>query len=220
MQEGNWPNAPHADEYAVRFDRDRDLRLLVVPALFDEANKLRHFTLAVMRALDTAGVDTMLPDLPGTNESMAALPAQTLESWRAAMARAARHFGASHVLTLRGGGLCAPNGLACLRYAPVTGASLLRAMLRARVIADREAGRESTREALLAIGRSEGLVLAGYRLGAAMVAGLEAAALPPADLPNIAQSDLARPGLWLRAEPGHDPAQAALLARLVRERLG
>ena len=33
-----------------------------------------------------------------------------------------------------------------------------------------------------------------------------------AALSNIAQSDLGGAGLWLRAEPDHDPAQAAKLA--------
>ena len=45
--------------------------------MFDEANKLRHFTIELMRRLDTAGIDTFLPDLPGCNESLAPLEAQT-----------------------------------------------------------------------------------------------------------------------------------------------
>lgn len=219
MLPGTWPNPPGTDEYAVRFDNGRALRLLIVPALFDEANKLRHFTVETMRALDAAGVDSMLPDLPGTNESLADLQIQTLASWRAAMATAASHFGASHVLTMRAGALCAPEGLPCLRYAPVAGASMLRAMLRARVIADREAGLESSREALLDQGKRGGLVLAGYSLGAAMVGELEQVELAPGPT-EITQGEMGGPGLWLRAEPDHDPAQAEALARIVREHIG
>ena len=36
-----------------------------------------------------------------------------------------------------------------------------------------------------------------------------------AALANIAQADLGGAGLWLRAEPDHDPAQADTLAALI-----
>ena len=58
------------------------------------------------------------------------------------------------------------------------GSQVLRAMLRARTIASREAGKEETRDGLLEVGRREGLDLAGYRLGAAMIAELETAQPP------------------------------------------
>ena len=190
------------EEYALAFDRGRERRVLVLPALFDEANKLRHFTVEVMRQLDEAGVDTFLPDLPGCNESLAPVEAQTLAGWRA-------------------GALCAPDDLPAWRYAPATGASILRAMLRARVIASKEAGIEETRDALLEHGREQGLELAGYALGAAMIRELETAEPSGgAALANIAQADLGGAGLWLRAEPDHDPAQAAALAAIVAEDAG
>ena len=209
-----WP-APDGDGYALAFDRGRERRVIVVPALFDEANKLRHFTVEVLRRLGEAGVDAFLPDLPGCNESRAPLEAQTLTGWREAAELAARHFGATHALTIRGGALCGPE-LPTWRYAPATGASILRAMLRARVIASKEAGIEETRDGLLEAGRKSGLELAGYRLGAAMIRELETAEPSGgAALANIAQTDLGGSGLWLRAEPDHDPAQAEALARIV-----
>ena len=61
----------------------------MLPAWFDEGNKLRHFTVEVMRRLDGAGIDSFLPDLPGCNESLAPLEQQTLESWRTEAAEAA-----------------------------------------------------------------------------------------------------------------------------------
>lgn len=211
-----WPG-PDGEEYALAFDRGRERRVLILPALFDEANKLRHFTVEVMRRLDEAGIDSFLPDLPGCNESLAPLEAQTLTRWREAAGLAARHFGAAHALTIRGGALCGPE-LPTWRYAPATGASILRAMLRARVIASKEAGIEETRDALLATGRQSGLELAGYRLGAAMIRELETAEPSGgAALANIAQTDLGGAGLWLRAEPDNDPAQAEALAGIVTE---
>ena len=216
-----WPG-PDGDEFALAVDRGRTTRLLVLPALFDEANKLRHFTVEVMRRLDAAGLDAFLPDLPGCNESLAPLAAQMLAGWRAASDAAAAHFAATHVLTIRGGALCAPAGLPEIRYAPATGASLLRAMLRARIIASKEAGLEEDRDGLLALGRSEGLELAGYRLGAQIVRELESAEpVGGAALANVAQVEIGGAGLWLRAEPDHDSLQSdALAARIVGEIAG
>ncbi len=211
----SWPG-PDGDELAIASDRSRERRILVLPALFDEANKLRHFTVETMRRLDAAGFDSILPDLPGCNESLAPLETQSLQGWRDAAEAAARHFDATHVLTIRGGALCAPAELPAWRYAPATGASILRAMLRARVLASKEAGLEETREDLLARGKESGLELAGYRLGAAMIRELDKAEpAGGAALANIAQADLGGAGLWLRAEPDHDPAQADALAALI-----
>lgn len=216
-----WFDAAGGEEYAFTFDRARRARLLVLPALFDEANKLRHFTIDAMRRLDEAGIDTLLPDLPGCNESAAPLEKQTLAGWRKAAAAAAVHFGATDVLTIRGGALCAPDDLPVLRYAPVTGASLLRALLRARVIASKEAGVEESREGLMERGLREGLELAGYRLGPTLLKELETAEpRGGAALLNIAQSELDGPGLWLRAEPDHSPEQARALADIVARALG
>ncbi|HYD24095.1 MAG TPA: hypothetical protein VEB68_04805 [Croceibacterium sp.] len=215
-----WP-CPGGEEYALAFDRGRRARLLVLPALFDEANKLRHFTVEVMRRLDAAGIDAVLPDLPGCNESLVPLDEQTLGGWRAAAEAAAGHFAATHALTIRGGALGAPGELPALRYAPATGASLLRALLRARVIASKEAGIDESRETLLERGRADGLELAGYRLGPQMIAELEAAEpTGGAALANLAQADLGGAGLWLRAEPDHSPAQADALATLVARQVG
>ena len=214
-----WPG-PDGDEYALAFDRGRELRVLVLPALFDEANKLRHFTAEVLRRLDVSGIDVFLPDLPGCNESPASLDQQTLAGWTTAAELSARHFRATHTLAIRAGALCAPANLPTLRYAPATGSALLRGLLRARIIASKEAGLEEEREALLERGRREGLELAGYRLGEQMVRELESAEpTGGAALANIAQADLGGAGLWLRAEPDHSPEQAAALARLVAEAL-
>src|SRR5690606_17288706 len=121
-----------------------------------------------------------------------------------------------HVLTIRGGALCAPAELPAWRYAPATGSSILRAMLRARVLASKEAGVEETREELLALGKESGLELAGFTLGPAMIRELDKAEpAGGAALANIAQANLGGAGLWLRAEPDHDPAQADALAALI-----
>lgn len=210
------PADPAAREYAFGFDRGRTHRLLIVPALFEEANRTRRMLVEMMRELDRAGIDAVLPDLPGCNESLADFSAQSLDTWRTAMARATAHFGATHVLAVRGGALVAPDSRGWA-LEPARGASLLRQLVRARTIAAREAGREERAEDLLARGRTAGLELAGYRCGATLIAGLEAA-LPAPHLAPIALSDIGGPALWLRSEPGENPAQsAALAARILAE---
>lgn len=199
-----------ATEYALTCDRGRAMRLLIVPALFDEGNRLRRFTVETLRALDAAGIDAMLPDLPGTNESEQPLAAQSLVGWQAAMTAAAAHFQATHVLAIRGGGLVAP-ALPGWAYAPVGGSTLVRQMVRMRLLAAREAGREERQDDLLAAGRVEGLDIAGYELGPALLAGL-LEAVPAGQLTAISQSDIGGAGLWLRAEPGENAEQSRALA--------
>lgn len=220
-----WPcpgsDAGSGEEYAVAFDRQRETRLLVIPALFDEANKLRRFTVETMRRLDAAGIDSFLPDLPGWNESLSPLEEQTLEGWCHAAQAAARNFVATHVLTLRAGALLAPPALPGWRYAPTNGNSVLRAMLRARVLASREMGVEESRDDLLERGRNEGLELAGYHLGPALLAALAEAEPPESETQTtIAQGEVGGGGLWLRAEPGENAAQANKLAMLIAEGAG
>jgi len=208
-------------EQLLAFDRGRAVRVLVCPAWFDEANKLRRFTVEVMRRLDRAGIDSMLPDLPGCNESLIPLSEQTLEGWRSAMVAAGETLHATHVLAIRAGALVVPAGLPGWHYAAQSGPKLLRGMIRARTIAAREAGTFETSEDLMAQGRKSGLVLGGWSIGAAMFAALESAepALAPGQS-DIAQSTVGGPGLWLRAEPGEDAGQAGRLAALIAESVG
>ena len=203
-----WP-APHGPEWALACDRGRPRRLLIVPALFDEASRMRRFCADVMRRLDAAGIDSLMPEVPGWGESRADPLAQTVAGWRAAMAAAAVAFGAGAVLAVRGGALIAPD-LPGRALAPAEGAALLRPLLRAEILSAREAGRNDTAETLLARGTTEPLNLTGHLLAPALLAGLRTAT--PRALPAI---DLGGAPLWRRAEPDHDPAQAEALAALI-----
>ena len=203
------------DELAVCFDRDRKHRVLIVPPLFEEMNRTRRFLVDTMRRLDIAGIDSFLPDLPGCNESTQPFEGQSLYAWRLAMAQAARHFRVTHVLAVRGGALIFPNALRGWVLEPVSGASVLRQLLRARIVSSREAGTTETTSSLLETGRNEGLELAGYRCGAALIAALESAVPVDEGQREIRQSALGGGGLWLRSEPGEDPRQADALAALI-----
>lgn len=213
-----WPcpgPAGLAEDYAVAFDRARSIRVLIVPPLFEEMNRTRRLLVETQRQLDALGLDSMLPDLPGCNESTQAFSAQSLGSWRDAMVAAARHFAASHVLAVRGGALVFPTSLPGWVLEPVKGSTILRQLLRARVLSAKEAGREESSADLLEQGRNHGLELAGYRLSAALVAGLDAAVPQDEGQRVIRQSELGSGALWLRSEPGEDPAQSTALARIV-----
>lgn len=210
------PNGGVSGEMALTFNRARERRLLVVPPLFEEHNKLRRQLVAIMRKLDCAGFDAVLPDLPGLNESGEPLERQTLSSWRHAIDVAATHFGATHVFAIRSAALLLPERLPAAIHAPHKGAQLLRAMVRARTIAAREAGREERAADLLQTGREAGLDLSGWSLGPQMIRDLE-----EADFRSLETDRMIDPGeiggapLWLRAEPGEDASQAAALAEIV-----
>ncbi|WP_343612636.1 hypothetical protein [Novosphingobium sp.] len=190
-------------------------RLLILPAPFDDGHRLRRLTAEVMRRLAASGITCILPDLPGLGESPFPLDQASPALWRAAMGELAQQIGAQAIFALRGGALASPEDLTGWHYAPVTGASILRQLIRVRIIAAREAGLEEKQDALLAEGRERGLELAGYRLGPAMIAGLESATAPTKDISTIGQDLVGGPPLWLRAEPGENPQQADALAAIL-----
>jgi hypothetical protein len=205
-----------AEEFALAYDRGRRHRLLVLPALFDEGNKLRHLTVDVVRKLDKARIDCFLPDYPGLNESSVPLASQTLETWRKAIDSYCRQFRPTHVLAIRAGAALAPEGLSGWAYSPIGGSNALRALLRARIIGSREAGIEETSQGLLEIGRKDGLDLAGYEISPGMIRELEHATLPEeSKLQTISQPAVGGAGLWLRAEPDFIPDQAEALAAYI-----
>lgn len=196
---------------------DAQRRVLVVPALFEEANRTRRLLAQTMRALAAHGVASVLPDLPGCNESPARLEHQDLAAWRASMEAAAQHFGASHMLSLRGGTILAPPDLPGWWFEPLGGAAALRHLVRARIVAAKQAGRPEKSDELIARGRKSGLELAGYRLSAAMVRDLEGSDLP-APGPGVAilaLADVVGSALWLRSEPGEDAGMAEALAATI-----
>ncbi|ALE16599.1 hypothetical protein AMC99_01305 [Altererythrobacter epoxidivorans] len=205
-----------SEELVVQFDKSRAHRLLVIPALFDEANKLRRTTVEIMRRLDLSGIDSFLPDLPGTNESCEPLDQQTLSGWKAAIAAAAEALRATHVLAVRSGALLSPSALPGWQYAPLSGPKLLRSMMRARSIAAKEAGRDETMAQMQELGRSQGIELGGWQMGPRLFADLEVAEIQQVSGQDvISQSNIGGAGLWLRAEPDEDPEQADALAAII-----
>jgi len=192
--------------------------ILIVPPLFEEANRTRRTLVLAMRALATEGFAAWLPDLPGQNESLVPLAEVDLDRWQDALADVAATIdGPLIAASVRGGALIdhRAEAAAWWRLAPVGGASLLRTLMRARVSADREAGQTSSLESLQEQAQTTPLLLAGNLLAPTMVAGLgtsEAQAVAPLRSVGLGADGIAGTPLWLRAEPGEDSAMAAAIA--------
>lgn len=207
-------------EYCLSFGEAAAMRrILIIPPLFDEMNRMRRVLASVMRILEQNGAASMLPDLPGCNESIADLSVQNLGIWRTAMQDAVSATAATHIVSIRGGALIDDiyADLPHWRLAPVKGEALLKAMLRTRVVGDKEAGLSTTSDALIAHAQTDAIELAGNILGPQMVADL--AITSPTQLANVQTRTLgigpdmiAGKALWLRAEPQDDAEFAAAIA--------
>jgi hypothetical protein len=188
--------------------------VIIALPLFEEANRTRTFAVTVMRALAGRGVASVLPDLPGTNESLVATDAATLAGWRDAFAEAAVATGARWSVAIRSGALLDNDAALTGRWhlAPQPGSSLVRELDRVR-----QAGDNSS---------SDGPVveIAGNRVARALLEGLGAAVPDPVArvvrLTTDAQPadrKLDGPPLWRRAEPDNDIAFAEALADDIAE---
>ena len=192
--------------------------ILIVPPLFEEANRTRRTLVLTMRALAAQGFAAILPDLPGQNESLVPLVDVDLNRWQDAVAEIVAEIGGPVIVaSFRGGALIdhEAEAAAWWRLAPVSGASLLRTLMRSRVSADREAGLTSSLESLQAEAKTAPLLLAGNRLSPAMIAQLgasEAQAVEPLRSIGLGADGIVGTPLWLRAEPGEDAEMAEAIA--------
>jgi hypothetical protein len=203
-------------EQALCFGLHHERRILILPPLFDEMNRVRRMLVQAMRALEAQGCGSILADFPGCNESLAALNAQDLTTWRAAVVAAVAQSGATHVAAIRGGALIddAVPELPHWRLAPVKGQSLLKTMIRTRIAGAKEDGFALTEAGLLKEAQSQPVSIAGNLLSPSMVAQLGEAV--PAELGNAVErrlgEDIQGSTLWLRAEPQDDLAMSQSIA--------
>ncbi len=202
----SWPGGT---ENLLMTGANAPVQLILIPPLFEEANRLRKTLVAVMRGLAAQGLGVTLPDLPATNESVAAYGAATLDDWQAALVALVQERRALGQTVLsaafRGGALIdhAADIDGRWRLAPETGARLLRDLSR------RALGRSRQMHGGDALDES------GYVFPPALKAALEAAIPQPANalrLVRLAQdagaadARIAGAPLWRRTEPGEDPA--------------
>ncbi len=208
------------DEQLLAFGpEDAAQRILIVPPLFDEMNRMRRTLVEAMRMLEAAGVTSGLLDLPGCNESRLKLEDQNIERWKEAVDAAALAIGATHIFSVRGGALVDDQPkLPTMRLAPVKGASLLKMLVRTRVAGDKEAGLTTSAESLADAAKAGPVELAGNMVGPQLWADLNIA-VPNAssDAKEIKPNDVGGSPLWLRAEPQYDAAMASGLAQMLAE---
>ena len=128
---------PRIDSYQWSGGREAMLRFgpadgpVVVAALplLEEANRTRAFVVTILRSLAERGIGSVLPDLPGTGESLIATEHMRLANLRAAFAAAARGSGGRVFgLAVRSGALLDGEAELCGRWhlSPQTSDDLLR----------------------------------------------------------------------------------------------
>lgn len=192
---------------------------------FEEANRLRAFFVTLLRALGDHGIGAAIPDMPGQGESLIATQDASLEHWRSAFAaceqKLTREGARVHIAAMRGGALFdgRANCQSRWQFAPVTGAALVRDMVRARQAAAKETGEAFDARSIA--GEGPPVELAGNAISRAMLADLQGAVPPVGPGIRVLRLDtdaapadrkiVARP-LWRRAEPDNNPALARELA--------
>ena len=192
------------EELILRFGASYATQVVLIESLFEERNFLRRIAVQVGRALQSYDIGCSIPDIPGTGESLIDMADVTFPGWQHAVADAARFVEKKNgtlpfIAALRGGALIdhTASAKAWWRFAPATGAELLRPMRQARRIR----------------GAADQQDHAGYGLNEAMVAALEAAT-PQSPTGPLRQTPVKPDGIapWRLAEPGDDEVLANALA--------
>jgi hypothetical protein len=121
-------------EQLLRKGAGSPVALLVLPALFEEANKMRRFTVSLMRNLAALGIETVLPDLPGTGESLTDLIDVQFDDWQDAVSALIGSCMGS--VAIRGGALLDESSQHRWHLAPESGERMVRDMVRATAFSE------------------------------------------------------------------------------------
>jgi hypothetical protein len=189
------------EEMLLRMGAGSPVTVLVLPALFEEANRMRRFTVSVMRQLEARNIGSILPDLPGQGESSMRLCAARLTDWQETVTAVSGNL--LHVCAFRGGTLLGAEFRHAWHFAPDSGARLMRDLVRAAALSEGVLPSEIDARA-----RHEPTRLAGNLIGPVLYTAFCAAA--PVEGAFVSQVE--GPKLWRSAEPGDDPVFAAAVA--------
>jgi hypothetical protein len=204
------------DENILRLGENLPIQIIILQPFFEESSRFRQILVATMRALATHGIGTLMPDLPGTGESLVGTSQITIDRWR----RAILSLKTSEKFTLsasfRGAALIddAAGANHLWRFAPETGQRLVRDLRRTQLTSASEDAPEGFE------------TVAGNVVQTAFLDAL--AGLSPAPAARVrtvrleidaAEADAKVPGtaVWRRSEPGDDPALRAALINDIRE---
>lgn len=209
----------------LRFGPDDTPVVVIALPPFEEANRLRALAVTMARLLSKAGYSAVIPDLPGTGESLTPVAGVRLEDWREAFAASCVAAGESRVVaSFRAAALFDHDdgAIGHWRLSPQDGPRLLREMLRTRLAGLREDGRETSTAALTEEAKRDGIELAGHWLTPGLFDDLEdgdprqpGQALRVVRLGGDMQPAdwlVDAPPLWRRAEPDNDLLFAQALA--------
>ncbi len=199
-------------EAMLRFGPRTGPVVIAALPLFEEANRTRQFVVTILRALAAHGIGSVLPDFPGTGESLVATRDARLGHQIDAYSSLAQMLGVrTYAVSIRSGALLDTGAALAGRWhlAPQTGGDLLRDL-------------ERTRTAAM---RSEPLGESGYAgnvVSRAMLTELRAATLFATHGrtrivrldtdPRAADRKYTGSPLWRRSEPGSDVVLAQVLA--------
>ncbi|KQN05703.1 MULTISPECIES: hypothetical protein [Sphingomonas] len=198
-------------EAMLRFGPDAGPIVIAALPLFEEANRTRQFLVTILHELADHGIGSVLPDLPGTGESIVVTGEARLRDQRTAYAELAQRLGRNtYGISIRSGALFDTDAALAGRWqlSPQTGEDLLRELDRVRV-ASRSA-------------RASDIDYAGNTLSREMLADLRDAApfvgtgpvrgIRLESDPRDADVKYAAAPLWRRSEPDNDTALAQILA--------
>ena len=194
-------------EAMLRFGPDTGAIVLAALPLFEEANRTRQFACTILRALAGRGIGSVLPDFPGTGESLVATADATLSDQRRAYTALAQQLGAdTYALSIRSGALLEGDAVLAGRWhlSPQSGAELVRDLERARAAASRPEGEYAGNR--LSSERLAALRDAGPRVdGRCRIIRLDT---------DPRAADATYPGvpLWRRSEPDNNIELAQKLA--------
>lgn len=222
------------DYYDWRGGREAMLRfgpadgpvVVVALPLFEEANRTRGLAAGICRMLGKRGVASVLPDFPGTGESLVATEQARLATIRAGHEAVATQLRIRHDRVF-GAGIRSGALADCLstldgrwHFAPQHGADLVHELSRIRQLAGDKMLRDLQGDIASAPVEIAGnlispALLVELQSAVSVAAGDAAAPLRVARLGTDPRAaDVKFPGVppWRRAEPDNDPVLAAVLA--------
>ena len=197
-------------EAVLRFGPDTSPIVIAALPLFEEANRTRQFACTILRALAVHGVGSVLPDFPGTGESLVATVDARLSYQREAYSTLSQRLGVrTYALSLRSGALLDIDATIAGRWhlTPQPGSDFVRDLERTRAARKPERAFENE--------------YAGNLLSSEMLAELRSAVPRDDGRRRVVRLDTdPRPSdatftgapLWRRSEPGNDTVLAQQLA--------
>ena len=198
-------------EAMLRFGPDASPIVIAALPLFEEANRTRQFLVTILRALAARGIGSMLPDFPGTGESVVVTSDTRLRDQRKAYNALAQQLGRdTYGISIRSGALFDTDAALAGRWqlSPQTGEDLLRELDRMQATSRSTPDNDTQ--------------YAGNTLSQEMLADLRDTARYAEERPlrvvrlesdpREADVKYTAPPLWRRSEPDNDIALAQTLA--------